>query len=100
MGGMEAYRRACFDAIDYLVRFGWTREQAYIILSVVPVETRVVATANKPNFVVSLGLPLDAFTIDISPAGLGSAPYRIDGPAYPSKERLERVDNNAHGNGH
>lgn len=38
-----------------------------MLLAVAPVETRMVATANKPNMTVSLGLPLGIFSIDIRP---------------------------------
>ena len=68
--GMVAYRNAAFSAIAYLQNFGYTREQAYIILSVAPIETKVVATANTPNFVISLGLPIDIFEMDIRPSVL------------------------------
>jgi formamidase len=100
-GGLEAYRNAALGAIDYLVKFGFTREQAYILMSVAPVETKVVATANRPNFVVSLGLPLDIFHFDISPGGLANAPYTITGPAYLSDERAAQEGNVAgHASGH
>jgi formamidase len=69
-GGLEAYRNAAFSVIDYLSRFGFSREQVYILLSVAPIETRVVATANKPNFVVSIGVPLAIFDFDIRPSAL------------------------------
>lgn len=69
-GGMEAYRNAAFSVIDYLGRFGYTREQAYILLAVAPIETRVVATANRPNFIISIGVPLTIFDFDIRPAAL------------------------------
>jgi len=69
-GGMEAYRNAAFSVIDYLTKFGYTREQVYILLSVAPIETRVVATANKPNFIISIGVPLAIFDFDIRPAAL------------------------------
>lgn len=70
VGGIESYRNAAFSVIDYLCQFGYTREQVYIILSVAPIETRVVATANKPNFIVSIGVPLGIFDFDIRPAAL------------------------------
>ena len=69
-GGTEAYRNAAFSVIDYLVQFGYTREQVYVLLAVAPVKTRVVATANKPNLIVSIGVPLGIFHMDIRPSGL------------------------------
>jgi formamidase len=67
-GGIEAYRNAAFSVIDYLGQFGFTREQVYVLLAVAPVETRVVATANKPNLIVSIGVPLGIFDMDIRPS--------------------------------
>jgi formamidase len=88
-GGQESYQNAAWQAIDYLTRWGWTREQAYIILSCAPIETKVVATANHPNFVVSLGLPLDAFKFDISPKAWKGR-VQMNGPAVVSAERMIR----------
>lgn len=67
--GLTSYRAAAFSAIKYLEGFGYTYEQAYMLLSAAPVETKVVATANQPNFVVSLGLPVDIFEFDVLPGG-------------------------------
>lgn len=86
---MQSYRHAAWQAIDYLVKWGWTREQAYVILSCAPIETKVVATANTPNFVVSLGLPLEAFGFDISPRAWKGR-VEMAGPAVVSAERTER----------
>ena len=36
-----AYRRACLNAVEYLKKFGYTGEQAYMILGTAPVEGRV-----------------------------------------------------------
>jgi formamidase len=36
-----AYRRACMNAIDYLTHFGFTGEQAYMLLTAAPVEGRI-----------------------------------------------------------
>jgi len=69
-GGIESYRNAAFSVIDYLCQFGYTREQVYILLAVAPIETRVVATANKPNLIISIGVPLAIFDFDIRPAAL------------------------------
>jgi len=97
-GGMAAYRNAALSAIDYLEKLGFSREQAYVLLSVAPVETKVVATANRPNFVISMGLPLDIFDFDITPKGLTSAPHMITGPAVLSEARLLR-ESQANGHG-
>jgi formamidase len=68
-------RRACLDAIDYLTNFGYTAEQAYIILSTVPVESRIAGIVDLPNTCVTVSVPNEAFDIDIDPdtlAGQGS----------------------------
>jgi len=39
-----AYRRACMNAISYLQNFGYTGEQAYMLLTAAPVEGRIGAS--------------------------------------------------------
>jgi formamidase len=63
-------RRACLDAIDYLTNFGYTREQAYIILSTVPVESRIAGIVDLPNTCVTVSVPEEVFEFDISPEHL------------------------------
>ncbi len=65
-----AYRRACLQAIDYLEKFGYTREQAYMILGTVPVEGRQSGVVDIPNACSTLALPKDVFNFDVSPDGL------------------------------
>lgn len=60
-------RRACLDAIDYLTNFGYTEQQAYIILSTVPVESRIAGIVDLPNTCVTVSVPNEAFDIDIDP---------------------------------
>ena len=60
-------RRACLDAIDYLTNFGYTREQAYILLSTVPVESRIAGIVDLPNTCVTVSVPTEVFDIDINP---------------------------------
>jgi formamidase len=66
-----AYRRACLDAIDYLTNFGYTREQAYMILGTVPVEGRQSGVVDVPNACSTLAVPKAAFEFDVSPDELG-----------------------------
>ena len=79
--GMTAYRNAAFTAMRYLQKLGFSREQAYVLLSVAPIETKVIASANRPNMTVSLGLPIDIFDFDILPAAIGKDRREITGPA-------------------
>ncbi|MFC4542976.1 formamidase [Halosolutus amylolyticus] len=60
-------RRACLDAIDYLTNFGYTEEQAYILLSTIPVESRIAGIVDLPNTCVTVSVPNEAFDIDIDP---------------------------------
>ncbi len=43
-----AYRRACLNAIEYLKKFGYTGEQAYVILGTAPVEGRISGIVDIP----------------------------------------------------
>jgi formamidase len=67
-----AMRRACLDAIDYLTNFGYTAEQAYIILSTAPVESRIAGIVDLPNTCVTVSVPNDVFDIDIDPDTLAN----------------------------
>jgi formamidase len=60
-------RRACLDAIDYLTNFGYTAEQAYIILSTVPVESRIAGIVDLPNTCVTVSVPKEVFEFDVDP---------------------------------
>ncbi|MFD1589168.1 formamidase [Halorientalis brevis] len=63
-------RRACLDAIDYMSNFGYTREQAYQILSCAPVESRIAGIVDLPNTCVTVSVPKEVFEFDIDPDGL------------------------------
>ena len=63
-----AYRNACLNAIEYLKTFGYTGEQAYIILGVAPVEGRISGIVDIPNACCSIYLPTEIFQRDILPA--------------------------------
>ncbi|GLV13274.1 formamidase [Alicyclobacillus hesperidum] len=64
-----AYRRACLNAIEYLQHFGYTAEQAYMLLGVAPVEGRISGIVDVPNACCTLALPTDIFDRDIRPKG-------------------------------
>jgi len=66
-----AYRRACLNAIDYLQQFGYTGEQAYMILGTAPVEGRVSGIVDIPNAVCTLYVPMEIFEFDIRPSADG-----------------------------
>jgi formamidase len=62
-----AYRMACLNTINYLKRFGYTGEQAYIILGTAPVEGRISGVVDIPNACCTLALPTEIFDFDIRP---------------------------------
>ena len=62
-----AYRRACLNAIEYLKKFGYTGEQAYLLLSCAPVEGRISGIVDIPNACCTLALPTSIFDQDILP---------------------------------
>ena len=66
-----AYRRACLNAVEYLKTFGYTGEQAYLLLGSAPIEGRISGIVDIPNACCSLYLPTEIFDFDIKPTGDG-----------------------------
>ncbi|MGW4796673.1 acetamidase/formamidase family protein [Nonomuraea sp. NPDC004297] len=62
-----AAREAMLRAVDYLMGLGFSGEQAYVILSVAPVELHISCIVTIPNPTVTLYLPIDIFDRDILP---------------------------------
>ncbi|EJD06687.1 Acetamidase/Formamidase [Fomitiporia mediterranea MF3/22] len=86
MDATVAYKQAALNAIAYLMKLGYTREQAYILLSAAPVESHVGALVDSPNACVTLALPVGIFDFDILPRDdgltnhdLGQCAIRSDG---------------------
>lgn len=86
MCATTAYKAAARNCISYLQKLGYTREQAYLLLSAAPVDSHVGSIVDSPNAAVSLSLPTAIFDRDILPqdAGLekrdyGNAALRSDG---------------------
>jgi formamidase len=71
-----AYRRACLNAIEYLKQFGYSGEQAYMLLSTAPVEGRISGIVDIPNACCTLAIPTEIFDFDIKPVPGG--PTRAD----------------------
>ncbi|WP_337060127.1 formamidase [Kineococcus sp. G2] len=71
-----AYQRACLHAIDYLTKFGWTPEQAYMVLGAAPIEGRFSGVVDIPNSCATVYLPTAIFDVDVRPSPGG--PARID----------------------
>lgn len=62
-----AYKRAVLNAIDYLSKFGYTKEQVYLLLSCCPCEGRLSGIVDAPNAVATLAVPIAIFDQDIRP---------------------------------
>jgi formamidase len=71
MDATVAYRNACLNAIEYLKRFGYTGEQAYLLLGSAPIEGRISGIVDIPNACCTLYLPTAIFDFDIRPSGAG-----------------------------
>ena len=67
LNAFVAYQQACLNAIEYLKEFGYTGEQAYLLLSAAPVEGRISGIVDIPNACCTLAIPKEIFTFDISP---------------------------------
>ncbi|MEU5597995.1 formamidase [Streptomyces sp. NPDC020298] len=66
-----AYRRACLNAVEYLKRFGYTGQQAYLLLGAAPIEGRISGIVDIPNACCSLYLPTGIFDFDVRPTAEG-----------------------------
>lgn len=64
-----AYRNACLNTIHYLENWGYTAEQAYLLLSAAPVEGRISGIVDVPNSCCTLALPTEIFDKAILPVG-------------------------------
>ncbi|GAB3137652.1 acetamidase/formamidase family protein [Micromonospora sonneratiae] len=71
-----AYQRACLHAIDYLTKFGYQPEQAYLLLGSAPIEGRLSGVVDIPNSCATVYLPTEIFDFDVRPSARG--PVRID----------------------
>ncbi|GAA1131683.1 acetamidase/formamidase family protein [Citricoccus alkalitolerans] len=70
-----AYQRACVQAIEYLSAFGYSREQAYLLLGAAPVEAHLSSVVDIPNACAILYLPTAIFEFDIRPSTSG--PHQV-----------------------
>ena len=71
-----AYQRACLHAIDYLSKFGYSPEQAYLLLGAAPIEGRFSGVVDIPNSCATVYIPTSIFDFDVTPGKDG--PVRID----------------------
>lgn len=71
-----AYQRACLHAIDYLTKFGYSPEQAFLLLGAAPIEGRFSGVVDIPNSCATVYLPTAIFDFPIKPDVGG--PVKID----------------------
>jgi formamidase len=71
MDATVAYRRACMNAIEYLKKWGYSGEQAYLLLGSAPIEGRISGIVDIPNAICTLYLPTEIFDYDIRPTAKG-----------------------------
>ena len=76
MDATVAYRRACLNGIEYLKKWGYTGEQAYLLLGSAPIEGRISGIVDIPNACCTLYVPTAIFDFDVRPNGAG--PTRAD----------------------
>ncbi|KAJ0252368.1 hypothetical protein HA466_0131640 [Hirschfeldia incana] len=62
-----AYKRAVLNAIDYLFKFGYSKEQIYLLLSCCPCEGRISGIVDSPNAVATLAIPTSIFDQVLKP---------------------------------
>lgn len=62
-----AYKNAALNAIEYLKKFGFSGEQAYLLLSAAPIEGRISGIVDIPNACCTIALPTEIFSSSIIP---------------------------------
>jgi formamidase len=62
-----AYKRAVLNAINYFMKFGYTGEQVYTLLSCCPCEGRISGIVDIPNACCTLAVPTAIFEQDVIP---------------------------------
>jgi formamidase len=70
-----SYQRACLHAIDYLGNFGYSPEQAYLLLGAAPIEGRLSGVVDIPNSCSTVYIPTSIFDFDVRPSATG--PHQI-----------------------
>lgn len=71
-----AYERAVMHAIDYLKKFGYSGEQAYLLLGAAPIEGRFSGVVDVPNSCATVYLPTAMFDFDVRPSAKGD-PHQV-----------------------
>jgi len=71
-----SYQRACLHAIDYLTKFGYAPEQAYLLLGAAPIEGRLSGVVDIPNSCSTVYIPTAIFDFDVQPSSAG--PFKVN----------------------
>lgn len=71
-----SYQRACLHAIDYLTKFEYSPEQAYLLLGAPPIEGRLSGVVDIPNSCSTVYIPTSIFDFDVRPSAAG--PFQIE----------------------
>jgi len=66
-----SFRQAVLNAMAYLQKLGYSREQAYLLLSAAPCEGRINNIVDIPNSCCSIGIPAEIFDFDVLPRAEG-----------------------------
>jgi len=66
-----SFRQAVINAMNYLQKLGYTKEQAYLLIAAAPCEGRINNIVDIPNSCCSLGIPSEIFDFDILPGANG-----------------------------
>ena len=85
-----AYQRASLQAIDYLTAFGYTHEQAFLLLGAAPVEGHLSSVVDFPNACATLYLPTEIFDFDVRPTTEG--PHQVTGGLQPPRASGDDLD--------
>lgn len=85
-----AFQRACLHAIDHLTVFGYTREQAYLLLGAAPVQAHLSSVVDIPNACVTLHIPTEIFDFDIHPSTRG--PHQVVSGLHPPRAEAARLE--------
>ena len=82
-----SYQRACLHAIDYLRKFGYSPEQAYLLMGAAPIEGRLSGVVDIPNSCSTVYIPTSIFDFDVRPTTSG--PYQVaQGTAAPRSSNV------------
>lgn len=68
-----AYAQACRGAVAYLERYGYSGEQAYVLLAAAPVEGRINSLFDPPSACCSVSVPIKIFDFEFG-ASLDGGP--------------------------